>query len=222
MVASLKYWLRLSGEVLYPRKCETCGCVIDDGCFCASCRRNFTLRKKTAHFYNDEGGLDEAVFLYKYCDDLQKLLHNVKFEQTAGLLPLLAEEAEIALPVRRQTFTVAFDIISSIPTSPERRQQRGFDIPREIFACLHGVKWQDDLLTRTRHTLPLFGLEPAMRRNELTGCFSLNSDVQGKRVLLCDDIFTTGSTMQEAARTLKKAGAAQVTALTFAASRDNW
>lgn len=222
MAPSVKYWLRLAGEAIYPRKCTACGISIDDGCFCAACRRNFVLSKKTAHFYNDEGGLDEAIFLYKYRDHLQDMLHDVKFNKNAGSLPLLAEEAALALPRRRQQLTAHYDVISSIPTSPERRRQRGFDIPREIFSCLHGAKWRDDLLVRTRHTLPLFNLEPAMRRDELTGCFSLNADVRGRRVLLCDDIFTTGSTMQEAARLLKAAGAARVTALAFAASRDNW
>lgn len=222
MDVKFKYWLRLAGEVVYPRKCGACSSVIDDGCFCPVCRRNFTLSKRTANFYSDDGALDEAIFLYKYRDHLQDFLHNIKFNDDAALLPLLAEEAQMALPVSLRHFTSKFDVVSYIPTSPERRQRRGFEIPREIFACLHGAKWHDDLLIRTRRTQPLFGLEPNLRRDELVNCFKLNSDVQDRRVLLCDDIFTTGSTMQEAARLLKSAGAARVTALTFAASRDNW
>ncbi len=115
-----------------------------------------------------------------------------------------------------------FDVPFLFPTSAERRQQRGFDIPEAIFAPLFTAKWQGKLLARTRRTAPLYGLPPALRRLEISKCFAVRHSVAGQRILLCDDIYTSGSTLQEAARTLLAAGAAQVTGLAFSASRDNW
>lgn len=57
------------------------------------------------------------------------------------------------------------------------------------------------LLERVRHTEPLYELKPEERKQELAGCFALlpHAKVRGKHVLLCDDIYTTGSTFAEAA-----------------------
>ena len=82
------------------------------------------------------------------------------------------------------------------------------------------------LLERVRTTAPLFELAPQERRNELAGCFALGRSAQrlvvGKRVLLCDDIYTTGSTMAEAARVLLQAGARQVQGVALCAASHNW
>ena len=83
-----------------------------------------------------------------------------------------------------------------------------------------------ELLERVRTTAPLFELAPQERRNELAGCFALGRSAQrlvvGKRVLLCDDIYTTGSTMAEAARVLLQAGARQVCGVALCAASHNW
>ena len=113
-------------------------------------------------------------------------------------------------------------IICCVPTSPERKAERGFDVPREIFAFLDFKKWQPNLLKRVRNTMPLFDLEPSLRKQEVAGCFAVEQSVLGKSVLICDDIFTTGSTMCEAAEALRKAGAKSVGAIAFTASKDNW
>ena len=64
------------------------------------------------------------------------------------------------------------------------------------------------LLERVRHTEPLYELKPEERKQELAGCFAMlpHAKVSGKHVLLCDDIYTTGSTFAEAAQVLLDAG----------------
>lgn len=211
---------RLLGEVIYPRRCAVCKNEIDTGYFCEACRKNFALGKKVERFEN----LDEVFMLYKYHQDLQEALQNVKFVGQKDLLPLLKEEAQLALE-EASDFTRAlakYDVVCIVPTSSERRAERGFDVPCEIFAFLDSKKWQPNLLKRVRNTLPLFDLEPSFRKQEVAGCFEVEQSVLGKSVLICDDIFTTGSTMCEAAEALRKAGAKYVGALAFTASKDNW
>src|SRR5574344_627464 len=104
-----------------------------------------------------------------------------------------------------------------------RRRARGFDLPEVIFKqalIKQGFTWQE-LLRRTRPTEPLFSLNPGARSLCLEDCFEVLGDVRGKKIILTDDIFTTGATMQEAARTLKAAGAGGITAVTFAGALDN-
>ena len=102
-------------------------------------------------------------------------------------------------------------------------------MPEAIFAPLleqRGGEFQAQLLNRVRSTLPLFELSPQQRREELNGCFELKASatrmVSGKRVLLCDDIYTTGSTMAEAARVLRGAGAREVHGVAMCAASHNW
>ena len=215
---SLAYQSKLLGEIFFPRRCAVCHREIEEGCFCASCRNSFWLGRNLP----ERDSVDVIIFLYRYQNQLQKLIQQVKFEQKSSLLPLLREEAQWGWNKYFSNLSGEYDYLSCIPTSPERRRRRGFDIPQEIFADLVTDKWRPDLLKRIRQTQPLFSMDPALRREEIAGCFSVQENVRGKRILLCDDIYTSGSTMEEAALTLKQAGALKVGAMGFTASKDNW
>ena len=197
-----------------------CKNEIDTGYFCEACRRNFALGKMLMQFDN----LDEVFLCYKYHQELQEALQNVKFAGQKDLLPLLKEEAQLVLEdaSELQKVLLKYDVICCVPTSPKRKVERGFDLPCEIFAFVDSQKWQPNLLKRVRNTVPLFDLEPSLRKREVAGCFAVEGSVLGKSVLICDDIFTTGSTMCEAAEALRKAGAKCVGAVAFTASKDNW
>ncbi len=212
------YQCRLLGEVIYLRRCAVCQTEIDTGYFCEACRTNFALHKTVEGFDN----LDTVLMLYKYHQNLQEAIHNVKFAGEKSLLPLLKEEAQLAVVNDLEKLLTDCDIITCVPTSPERKAERGFDVPTEIFAFFDSERWQPNLLKRVRNTLPLFDLEPSLRKQEVAGCFEVEQSILGKSVLICDDIFTTGSTLSEAALALRKAGAKSVTALAFTASKDNW
>lgn len=212
------YQCRLLAEVIYPRRCAVCANEIDTGYFCESCRKSFALGK----FVAQAEALDTVLMLYKYQRELQTAIQNIKFAGQKDLLPLLKEEAWLALETDMGSFLANFDVITCVPTSPERKKERGFDVPQEIFGFLADGRWQADLLKRVRNTTPLFDLEPSLRRQEVAGCFQVQGSVLGKRVLICDDIFTTGSTMSEGALALRMAGARSVSGLAFTASKDNW
>jgi predicted amidophosphoribosyltransferase len=86
------------------------------------------------------------------------------------------------------------------------------------WAKTRGWAWQEDVLTRLQPTMPQYELDLAARRRNIKGAFQVTRReiVQGKRILLVDDIVTTGATMQECAVVLKRAGAAAVYGLALA------
>lgn len=231
--------LKLLREIIYPRKCAVCRQVIDDGCFCKACRKEYILLKQQrfeqaeeSYLYADmqlvsEDVLRELLLLYKYDGALRESLRKLKFSGSYELLYPLREELEQVLPPRFSQWLAGFDYAACIPTSFERLEQRGFDIPQELFApylkLCKGL-YAPDLLLRCRKTAPLFNLQKDERRQELLGCFAVNEkySVDGRTILLCDDIYTTGSTFAEAAAALKRAGAAEVKALAFTAAKENW
>lgn len=235
----VKYYARLLKELVFVRRCAVCRQPIDTGLLCAACRKHYLLQRawrcqpREEYLAGQAAPLPEDVLssvmlLYKYDGAIKETLHKIKFAADAGLLPLLREEAEAALPAAKLRWLAQYDFLACVPTSPERREQRGFDVPQELFAPLLDMGgsclYRGEILQRVRRTAPLFELRPLERRQELAGCFSLGSgvDVRDKRILLCDDIYTTGSTLAEAARVLLDAGAREVHALALAAAPDNW
>lgn len=239
---NLAYNLRLFKEIFFPRHCTVCDAEIDSGLVCDNCRKHFSLDKIIQSGANREswqeivtsgqplinGDLfDRIELLYRYDLSFKDALHSLKFEAREELLPLLKEEAEFALLPIVDSLARHYDLATFIPTSEERRKKRGFDVPQVIFSCLtksFGKNYTGKLIYRSRNTEPLYTMAAEERQNELSGCFALFSkeNIVGKRILLCDDIFTTGSTMQEAAQLLLKAGAKSVGVLAFCASKDNW
>ena len=77
-------------------------------------------------------------------------------------------------------------------------------------------------LTRRRETVHQYDLSPQERKMNLEDCFAVTQNVTGKTVIVVDDIFTTGATMEEAAQTLKNAGAVEVYGLAFCGSIENY
>ena len=108
----------------------------------------------------------------------------------------------------------------AMPMHWRKQWERGFNQARllaEPVAKRYGLTITDHL-RRTRYTKPQAGLNEAQRRNNLKNAFQVRrpEQVAGRRVLLIDDVFTTGATLRAAAEVLKAAGAAHVAALTLA------
>ncbi|MBV9085037.1 MAG: ComF family protein [Acidobacteriaceae bacterium] len=120
-----------------------------------------------------------------------------------------------AMPVER-----SFDAVIAMPMHWRKRWQRGFNqaelLARPV-AKRYGLKLSSNL-RRKRYTKSQAGLSEAERRENLKDSFVVKhaGRVAGKRILLVDDVFTTGSTLRAAAAALKTAGVAHVSALTLA------
>ena len=110
-----------------------------------------------------------------------------------------------------------FDVICHVPLHKGRRRSRGYDQAQVLAQCLAerlGIPYTA-ALRRVRHTKPQTRLNAARRIDNIKGAFAAAEDVHG-RVLLIDDVLTTGATASECADVLVKAGADSVFVLTFA------
>ncbi|MGN0163300.1 MAG: ComF family protein, partial [Candidatus Ornithomonoglobus sp.] len=105
-----------------------------------------------------------------------------------------------------------YDCIVPVPLSKERMNERGFnqtDIITLYIADAIGLPVKK-FLVRERHCVPQSRLRGTEREKNVIGAFMTREDLSGKRIILTDDIFTTGSTANECARILKAAGAKKV------------
>lgn len=203
--------------MFFVQSCAVCNAETESGVFCPACRSSELLLEAMPGLLN----LDGAVMGYKYSGALKEMLHKLKFEGESKFLQPLAEEAVFLAQAYGES---SFDMVVSVPTDAARRRQRGFDIPESIFAQALAVKgvWQPQVLERIKATAPQYGLAPDKRRSNVRGCFAVQGDVRGAKILLVDDILTTGATLEEAAKTLKSAGAKSVYALTLCGSLENF
>lgn len=162
---------------------------------------------------------DRARAAVAFDDASRKLIHDLKYHdrQEAGLLM-----ARMMARAGRGLLTEA-DLIVPVPLYRWRLWQRRFNqsafLAKEL-ARLTGKSWRGDLLLRRRRTRSQVGLDLAERRRNVKGAFALTPEgaatVAGKTILLVDDVRTTGATSGACAETLRAAGAAKVTLLSFA------
>lgn len=121
---------------------------------------------------------------------------------------------------RMNTAQLASDAMIAVPMHPSRERERGFNQASEL--CKHLSRLThipvESVLLRTRPTKVQAGLSSRERRLNLTGAFKVSQKerVKGRSLLLIDDVFTTGATVNECAKILKESGAYRVHVLTLA------
>ncbi len=151
----------------------------------------------------------------RYESPLREAIHAMKYDGVPALADKLAPLlAEAWRELRPQS-----DVLVPVPLHTRRQRERGYNqselLARRLSAQC-GVAVRTDLLRRVRHTEQQALLKGDARRHNVRGAFAAGAEVQGRRVALVDDVFTTGSTLAECARTLLSAGASGVCALTVA------
>ncbi len=189
--------------------------------FCRACRTPFAddypLDEHDLCTVCREGlaNFDAAYSFGSYEGSLQQLIHLFKYAKVESLAEPLSRFMLQALPLEAN-----FDLVIAMPMHWRKRWERGFnqaELLAKPVARRYGLPLAGNL-RRTRYTKSQAGLTESARRENLRGSFRIQCPEQlaGKRVLLIDDVFTTGSTLRAAAAVLKAEGAGHVAALTLA------
>jgi len=160
-------------------------------------------------------GLAYVHAAYPYEGPVRRLVHRLKYDCIRSAHVPLAR-AMVFLPSGEE------EVIVPVPTDPARMRRRGYN-QAELLAQYVGRELGMEVLpalSRIEKRRPQTGLNAAQRRSNLRGCMAADRAVSGKRVLLIDDVYTTGSTAQEAARALLEAGAVSVGMFAAGATTD--
>ncbi len=164
---------------------------------------------------------DRLAFHSAYQGALRDLILGYKFKGRYGHTRLLAGLARHAAELHLEA---PADGVVPVPLHGRRLAWRGFNQSSELGRAVGralGVAVWDRALVRTRYTMPQTRLDRKARQTNLKDAFAADASlVRGRRILLVDDVYTTGSTLGECARTLKRAGAAAVDALVLARTTD--
>lgn len=187
--------------------CERCGRSIDNsGALCAECRKTKLHFSAARSAYIYDGALKEVIRAFKY---------KGKLTLGAGLARLLMDFIK-----ENEDMILGIDAITFVPLQNGRMRERGFNQSKALASRIaEEIKIHcPDLLEKIRSTKNQNELSRDGRLCNLRGAFRIRrgSDIKGLRILLVDDVMTTGSTLSECSKTLFDAGAAEVRCLTLA------
>ena len=190
--------------------------------FCSRCAEPYARHAPGEFLCSNCAGrrlaLTRVRAAYRAVGTVREVVLRFKYQREYFLRPWLGRWMRDGF--QRYYAEERWDALIPVPIHPERRKERGFNQSSEIAGWLGskvGVKVEEGLV-RVKATPPQARLRRAERLQNLRGALALapGFDPQGRRLLLCDDVFTTGATADACARVLKQAGAEEVAALTVA------
>lgn len=226
-------------EVIFPNQCLSCNSLIgQEGLFCISCwqKLQFITEPKCkicsqafefkiddelicARCLSFKPNFDKTIAVFRYNSAIKQIIKNFKYYDNSFLAKKLSSLlfAKIAPSVND------FDFISAVPLHKSRLKYRKFNqsilLAKEV-AKKFDKKLYYDLIFRTKNTATQASLKSKERAKNLKSAFAFNekylAEIKNKRILLVDDVMTTGATLDNCAKVLKKAGAKEVIVLVVA------
>jgi ComF family protein len=227
-------------DLLFPRRCPVCadivqpwGALICPGCIqkldpvrepvCRKCGKQL-ISDRAEYCYDCSRrarSYEAGRAVFKYNQAAKKSLTAIKYKNRREYLDFYAQ----AMAYRYQQMIQRWqpDMLVPIPVHPSRMRTRGFNQAEELsrrLSTLWGIPTQTHLLIRVKKTLPQKKLTPEERLKNLQQAFAVRppmgrGEVIPETVVLVDDIYTTGSTMEACTRVLKAAGVKKVYFLTI-------
>jgi ComF family protein len=180
--------------------------ISGEGARCGACRRGLYR-------------FDVARAWAPFQDSVKEIIHQLKYGSHPSLARPLA--ARLASTYGAHQPQLQADWLIPVPLHPARKRERGFNQSGEIarhFSRIAGVPLARHGLMRIRPTQVQAGLTRRERRRNVSGAFAVakSAEIRGKAILLIDDVFTTGATLNECAKILRQSGAARIAVLTVA------
>jgi ComF family protein len=225
--------------LVYPERCAACDALLLEGPgLCDACAESLYPLGAACLVCAEPFGRAEAAVCgacraapppyarvhapWRYGGELAVALRRFKYggSRGAGRLDLARPLGRLFRPAMRRALACSqAELVAPVPLHPRRLRARGFSQAQALAeAALPGELARLDVfaLSRRRDTREQAGLPRAERRRNVAGAFLAAARVAGRRVLLVDDVVTTGATAAEAARALLEAGAARVEVLALA------
>lgn len=238
------YWKSLV-RLLYPAACLLCRVplVLNENHLCRSCVKNITplhspvcikcsrplppygkKRSVCQDCRSRRPAYDRGFSLVRYSEAVKQIFHEIKYRNKPWLLGIFSSVLDEFAKRHRLS---AYDMMIPVPLDPQHQWKREFNQALILCQMLKKLSKRSPLtiqaiMVKKKKTPPQSQLGRVERLANLSGAFGIKKDsVRGKNILLIDDIFTTGSTAHECAKTLKEKGAARVDFLTVARAIPN-
>jgi ComF family protein len=164
--------------------------------------------------------LDRLISFYRYREIISKMIKEIKYRYSYNMITDIGNYIPRKTLHRFGLINRYNSVIIPIPLHPARYKFRGFnqsEMFAEYLADRMYLPMYTNVLIRTKYTKPQAMIEDRkLRKNNITDAFDIREMCKDTNILLVDDVFTTGATLREACKVLKKAGAKWVCGVTIA------
>ena len=206
-------------DLIFPPVCGICNKEINTY-LCGKCEKEINKITCVGENRYDNKYFSTHMYLFKYEGIIRNKIISYKFNDKPYLYKTFCE---IFVKNKKVCeFLKKYDIIISVPMYKKKKNQRGYNqselIAKEIAKKIENIEYRNDILLKTKNTARQSSLNKEQRKENLKNAYVVNNNeyILNKNILIFDDIYTTGSTANECAKTLIEAGAKDVGILTIA------
>lgn len=219
-------------KLIYPNTCGFCDKILENGFICDECQKLIlpvgntcdicgreieNISNRCLNCLHKKAYYSKLIYIYKYKDIIRKKIIAFKFNNKTYLCRCFAENIVRKLVKLEEKF----DIIIPVPIHWKRLRKRGYNqsylVAKEVSKKLK-VNLENKVLMKKKNTAPQSSLKRKERKSNTSSAYSVQKKekIIGKKILLIDDIFTTGATVNECSKELKYAGAKEIIVVTIA------
>ena len=206
-------------NLIYPNVCGICEKIYPED-VCPKCEIKLNqLAKIKVEYYSDKF-FQKHCYLFGYEGIIKERLIAYKFHQknyiANAIVNFMLKNKKIC------SFLKSYDIIIPVPIHPQRKCKRGYNqsslIARKLARNIDKIECIETVLIKIKNNKPQSKRNREERKKNVEGVYSVQniSKIENKKILLLDDIYTTGSTLNECAKILKQAGIQKIDVLTIA------
>ncbi|MBR5521251.1 MAG: ComF family protein [Oscillospiraceae bacterium] len=206
-------------ELVFPSKCKCCGQLADRNNLCENCAVKLEeerIPEGKRRLDKKFELVDKAYASYYYSGRAEDVIKYAKFRNPASFLNSFLED--ISIDIDALLLENSIDIVMGVPCHKSKLYTQEFDLPHEMAKRIS--KYSDiplgNNLTKIKKTARQHDLPLDKRKVNLINAYAVNGDVTGRKILIIDDVITTGNTLSAITTELKIAGADKVYAWVYA------
>lgn len=206
-------------DLIFPPLCGFCG-KIDTKYICKDCIKIINIISlNKQEIYNDKY-FKKHLYVFKYEDIIREKILKFKFENEAYLHRFFAEA--VLNNKENIKFIEEFDYLIPVPIHKMRKKQRGYNqselIAKAICQEIKSIKFQTNIIKKDKNIAPQSTLNQKQRLENIKDVYKVinKEKIENKKILILDDIYTTGSTANECSRILINSGAKEIGVITIA------
>lgn len=207
-------------NIIFPTCCLICGKVTKE-IMCKECKKDIYSKTiyKVENKESENKYYKKHIYIFEYKDKIRDLILDYKFNEKSYLYKLFSK-----IIIKNQKICgilKKYDIIIPIPIHKKRKKQRGYNqselIAKEIAKNIN-LEYKNDIIDKTKNNLQQSSLTKEQRKQNVKNVYKIKNKekIQNKKIIIIDDIYTTGNTVNAISKILKENGAKEITILTIA------